>query len=150
MQTSLPDLPFPYTGIELPDEPKSFACAASQTFPRTDLRTLSPWITFTNEIGEAIRTAMNLNKFPEGHQLKVGNSLSVKSPVSNEEALRGHAALELHAAVTGTVKALGVQGRFVFPLSGNVAIVGDPDFAWVQDKDRPHPKIIVCASTLLE
>jgi hypothetical protein len=88
-----------------------------------------------NEVDEAIYTVMKLNHLSIGHQFGVGNAFAQKSPVSNEEALRGHAALELHTAVADVAKILGVQGSFVFPTTGNSAIVGGPDFSWVQNRD---------------
>ena len=63
--------------------------------------------------------------------------------VANEEALRSHETVELHEPVADVLKALGVQGEFALPGSGNIAIVRNPDFSWVKGSKQPRPKIIV-------
>jgi len=61
---------------------------------------------------------------------------------------RNHARIVLLEPVAHVVRMLGVQGRFSTS-SGTTAFIGDPDYLWFMDKDRPHPKLIVCASTAL-
>lgn len=56
---------------------------------------------------------------------------------------------ELHEPVAEVLKILEVQGEFALPGSGNVAIVGDPDFSWVKVSKQPHPKIVVCESVAM-
>ena len=72
---------------------------------RTDLKTLTPWTSFPNDIHQAI--------------------------VENEERVRIHPAVALHEPVEAVLEILGVRGRFALSGGGNAAIVGDPDFSWV-------------------
>jgi hypothetical protein len=144
MRTSLPDLPFPTIGINIePTEPLSSARTAPRTYPRTDLRLLRPWTSFEDDIANIIQTAMTSKNISSGMLFDVGNTLSQPSPVSNEETLRSHANLELHLAVKGVMAVLGYVGKFVVSGSGNIALVGDPDFAWVEGLGKMHPKLTV-------
>ena len=65
--------------------------------------------------------------------------------MENEEAIRAHAIYALHCPVEEVLNKLGVTGSFYLSGGGNTAIVGSPDFSWIMDDTRPHPKIIVCA-----
>ena len=145
MQTNLPDLPFTnYGKAELaPFGTHSSAQANPRKFPRTDLEALRHWTSFPNEIDQAIRSATthaNLSSAP----------FTIDAPkrtriVKNEEAIRAHASYTLHSPVEEVLNMLGVTGSFELSGGGNIAIVGSPDFSWIMDDTRPHPKIIVCA-----
>lgn len=89
---------------------------------------------------------MRHNNLLPGTQLTVGNSISEQTLLSNEEGLRAHVFLELNPAVKGVVNKLGVQGRFDLPGAGNVTVVGNPDFSWIQGDGKMHPKLVVCPS----
>ena len=150
MITSFPDLPFTDYGDALLNP--AFRSAAKSTdstpqaYPRTDLDILTPWISFPTDIHEAIQSSTkraNLSPAPFPIPL-----LPKERVVANEEGLRSHAMVELHEPVVEVLKVLGVQGEFVLPGSGNVAIIGDPDFSWVKGSEQPHPKVIVRGSVL--
>ena|ERR1700722_1196322 len=144
MRTSLPDLPFPTIGIQIEStEPLSSPRATPRAYPRTDLRSLRPWTSFKDNIERLIQTAMTSKNILSGTSFDVGNTLSQPSPVSNEETLRSHANLELHLAVKDVVAVLGYVGKFVVSGSGNVALIGDPDFAWIEGSEKLHPKLTV-------
>jgi hypothetical protein len=147
MQTSLPDLPFPTIGIQVdPSMPKSAAKTTPRTFPRTDLKTFKLWTSFVKDIEEVICTTMADHNLLPGTPLTVGNLYTEPTEVQNEEALRGHVNGELNPAIRGVVRVLGIEGLFVLPGSGNVALVGEPDFSWVSGGKRMHPKLVVCNS----
>jgi hypothetical protein len=61
----------------------------------------------------------------------------------SREALRLHVNWKLNKAVADVLKVLGIRGEFVLSGTGNIALVGNPDFTWVQGLDITHPKLIV-------
>jgi hypothetical protein len=63
--------------------------------------------------------------------------------VENEEKIRTHPTVALHEAFEQVLKMLGVNGWFALPGSGNIAIVGDPNFLWIMSPTQLHPKVIV-------
>jgi hypothetical protein len=147
MQTSLPDLPFTtYGDAEFdPTAPHSVSQSKPRTYPRTDLQTLMPWTSFPNEIDQRIRSATTLSRLT--HTTFTVKCWDEPNPVTNEETIRAHAMLASHVAVQKVLEKLGVIGRFTVPGSGNSAIVGDPDFSWIENlHTRPHPKLVVCVS----
>ena len=66
MQTILPDLPFTNYGDAVLDGSgiHSAAESSSRTYPRTDLRTLTPWTSFPNDIHQpsypSLQTLMHI------------------------------------------------------------------------------------------
>jgi hypothetical protein len=96
-----------------------------------------------SDIEDVIRINMAARNIPNGAQLTVGSLVAESSVVQSEEGLRCHAHVELHAAVWGVARALGVQGFFALPSSGNIAIVGEPDFSWISGGPRLQPKLVV-------
>ena len=92
--------------------------------------------------GHRRRDSMAKKGLRAGTRLTVGNIFSVPTLVSNEEKLRLHVSLELNAAVEGVLAALGIEGEFSLPGSGNAALVGDPDFLWLE-KGSVQPKLLV-------
>jgi hypothetical protein len=143
MQTSLPDLPFTnYGKAELrPSGTHSIPKSTPRTYPKTDLKTLTPWTSFPNDIHQAIQSATTrTNLPPTPFVIKV--STTTRS-VENEERIRTHATVALHEAVEKVLEMLGVNGWFALPGGGNVAIVGDPDFSWIMSPPQPHPRVIV-------
>ena len=144
MQTSLPELPFTnYGKAELrPSATHSTAKSTPRTYPRTDLQTLTPWTSFPDDIHQAIQSATaraDLSSTPL--HIKAWTETSF---VGNEEDLRAHARFALHSPVEMVLEKLGVKGWFAMSGSGNVAIVGNPDFSWIMSPSQPHPKLIVC------
>jgi hypothetical protein len=123
--------------------PRSAALAGPRAFPRTDLKTLRPWTSFMNDIEDVIHTKMATCDIPHGTQITVGSLRTEPPVVQSEEALRSHADVELHAAVRGVARKLGVQGFFTFPNGGNITIVGEPDFSWISGGPSLHPKLVV-------
>jgi hypothetical protein len=96
----------------------------------------------------AILAAMANKNIPSGTPINAGNTLSEPTTVSNEEFLRAHAHLDLHSVVAGVLQQLGYKGRFSGSGSKNVALVGDPDFAWIEGGQRMHPKLVVRITSL--
>ena len=144
MQTSLPELPFTnYGKAELrPSATHSTAKSTPRTYPRTDLQTFTPWTSFPSDIHKAIQSATacaDLSSTPFHIDARTKTSF-----VENEEDLRAHARFALHELVEMVLEKLGVKGWFTVPGSGNVAIVGAPDFSWIMSPTQPHPKVIVC------
>lgn len=147
MQTTLPDLPFPSIGIRISKGPKSAAKTTAGQRPRTDLRFLKPWTSFSNDIDNAIGVSMENKGLHPGTKLTVGNVIAVQTVVSNEEKLRGHVMLDLNAAAEGVLAVLGTEGEFALPRSGYTALIGDPDFLWVENGSI-QPRFLVSISTL--
>lgn len=102
---------------------------------------------FEDDIAHSIQTAMTSNNISSGMSFIVGNEWLEQSPVSNEETLRSHADLELHLAVSGVMKRLGYKGKFAVSCSGDVAIVSEPDFAWIEGFGKMLPKLVVWTLT---
>jgi hypothetical protein len=142
MLTSLPNLAFPAMGYRL-KEPLSSSYATPRSYPRTDLKTLRQWTSFENDIANSIQTAMASKNIISGTLITVGNTLSKPRPVSNEAGVCTHAELELHPAVQDVLEILGYKGWFALSNSGNIALVGDPDFAWINELSSLHPKLVV-------
>jgi hypothetical protein len=44
------------------------------------------------------------------------------------------------------MKELGCKGKFAVSDGGNVAIVGNPNFAWIEGFGKMHPKLVVWTS----
>ena len=151
MQTSLPDLPFTNYGDAVLDGSgiHSAAESSSRTYPsRTDLRTLTPWTSFPNDIHQAILSeSANTHAHLPSTPFDI-SGWTIATVVDNEESIRAHATVALHVPAEVVLRKLGVNGRFAMPGGGNSAIVGDPDFSWVMSPgaQRPHPKVIVCVS----
>jgi len=93
---------------------------------------MKPRTAFGKDINDAIHAAMEKNDLPAGTPLTVGNAILVQTNVATEEELRAHITYDLNSAVKSVLAAFKIKGRFVLsPASGNVAIVGEPDFSWV-------------------
>src|ERR1700722_17590547 len=144
MQTTLPDLYFSYMDIYVaPDEPKSSAKATPHRYPRTDLRNFTPWTTFEHDIHQAILSAMTQrNVAPGGVSITVGNPPRSRR-VANEEDLRAQANVALHEAVEDVIQFLGLHGNFRTPGHGNTAVIGDPDYSWIEGGRDLHCKLPV-------
>jgi hypothetical protein len=143
MQTNLPDLPFTSIGINTdPNEPRSAIKNPSRAYPKTNLKMLQPWTSFTNDIDAVIRTTMADRNIPlSGAQLLVGNLLRVSTEVMNVEDLHAHVKAGLFAATLDVLESLGINGDFK---SRSSALVGRPGFAWVSGATRTkHPKLVV-------
>jgi hypothetical protein len=138
LQTSLPDLPFTNYGNAELRPFGTHSAAKSDLCPRTDLKTLTHWTSFSKDIHQAITARAHLPSTPF-----TVKAWTTSSFVENEESLRAHAIFALHTPVREVLDMLGVKGRFAFPDSENAAIVGDPDFLWVTAPTQPHPKVIV-------
>jgi len=145
MQTSFPDLPFPFAGAFIPSTFKSVVTCTPRAYPRTDLTTMCSWPSFLDDIDSAIQKAMVHNNISTGTKLTVGPVVRRPQMIRCEEGLRGHAQSELHGAVLDVLARLGIEGEFYIPGGGGVAIVGEPDFSWIQDQGnmQPHPKLAV-------
>jgi hypothetical protein len=145
MQSSLPNLPYTNYGDA---EPFFFRSSSVETspraYPRTDLATLTHWTSFIDEVDQAINSAVNLVHVPLT-TFTIGASMA--SRVNDEEAVRSHAMVSLLGPVAHVVQMLGVQGFFY--TSSGTATIGSPDFLWITDEQRPHPKLIVRVSTAL-
>ena len=152
MQTSFPDLPFTNYGDAVLHTSGIHSAARScpRTYPRTDLQTIKPWTNFLEDIHQAILSATAHAQLP--HTPFGINGATWDTFVENEEKLRGHALGALHVPVEAVLTRLGVNGNFVIPGGGNIAIVGDPDFSWVMStgaqQAQLHPKVVVCISVL--
>jgi hypothetical protein len=148
MQTSLPDLPFTNYGDAVLHVSgiRSAAKYSARTYPRTDLRTLTPWTSFPNDIHQAILSANTRAHLPSTPFDIRGWTTDMV--VRNEENIRTLATVALHIPAEDVLRKLGVHGSFDTPGGGNSAIVvGDPDFSWVMSPEaQPHPKVIVCVS----
>jgi hypothetical protein len=142
METTLPDLPFQSIGIlTIPDEPRSPSENDPRAKPKTDLKTLQPWTSLTNDIDSVIRTAMaDRNTPPSGAPLLVGNLIRFSTEVVNEDDLCAHVKMELFAAARDVLEALGINGDF----KSIGALVGRPGFAWVSGATgMKHAKLVV-------
>ena len=109
-------------------------------------------VSFANDIEEIILTSMAACNIPCGTQLTIRNVIRQRTKVQSEERLRSHANLELHAAVKEVVEELGIDGFFTLPGSGNITLVGEPDFLWVSGDPTGsslHPKLVVFISAPL-
>ena len=140
MQTSLPDLPFTNHG-NAKLRPSGTHSTAKLAHPRTDLKTLTPWTSFPNDIHQVIQSATahaHLSSTPFHIDAWTDTEF-----VENEESLRSFANFALHKPVQKVLEKLGVNGWFASPGGGNVAILGDPDFSWIMSTAQPHPKVIV-------
>lgn len=62
--------------------------------------------------------------------------------VACEDDVHEVANTELHDAVVDVLSQLGVKGRFYRPRSGEIGIIGDPDFAWLH-VGTGQPKLVV-------
>ncbi|KIL70192.1 hypothetical protein M378DRAFT_7103 [Amanita muscaria Koide BX008] len=152
MQTSLPDLPFTYARAEInPSGVHSAAKSTPRTYPRTDLTTLIPWTSFPMDIHQAVQSATTdarLSSTPFNIPF-VATTSGVF--VGNEEKIRAYAIWALHEPVEAVLRRLEVNGSFILPGSGEVGIVGDPDFSWItsgrgtctHSQTPSHPKLIV-------
>jgi hypothetical protein len=96
------------------------------------------------DIEDVIRTNMAGCNISPGTQLTVGNLIRRPTAVQSEEGLRLHAHVELNAAVEEVVEVLGIKGFFTLPSSGNITLVGEPDFSWISGDTRMQPKLVVC------
>jgi len=149
METCLPQLKFSNYAKALLAPTNSTWKSSSRSHPRTDLDNLVPWDTFPTDINTAIESAMK-------HHGSSSDSFSISglsedSIIENEEALRAHVKYALHIPVEKVAKELGLQGSFRFSGSGNIAIVGGPDFCWVVDVlKKPHPTLVVSLSFKLD
>lgn len=146
MQTTLPDLPFACAEAELhPEGFKSSSKATPRRYPRTDLKNLVPWTSFPNDIHKAIQSATTHANLPFSTPFTI-NVLQKPRLVANEEMIRSHAVVSLDEAVEEVVRKLRVTGWFIPPGSGNIAIIGDPDYSWIMSRAadaQSHPKLIV-------
>lgn len=143
METSLPELPFSdYGEAEIdPSGVHSSVKASPRTHPRTDLETLTPWVSFLNDVHQVISTTARAKLTPDPFKIWV---LGLKTYVQNEEDIRTHAKFAFHKPVETVVQMLGVQGKFVTSGGGNTAIIGSPDFLWIMNTStQPHPKVVV-------
>jgi hypothetical protein len=145
MQTTLPDLPFIGYGDATTPTFHSFASANPRKYPRTDLKTLTPWTSFVDDVHQAVQSATALAKLSSA-PFKIGNTPR-RRVVKSEEKLRGHAAFALHEPVEDVLKVVGVVGSFDESGSGNPALIGDPDFSWIMGEEQRHPKLVVRVST---
>ena len=148
MQTSLPDLPFPDYGDAVPAASGIHSASKSspRRHPRTDLQTLTPWTSFSNDIHQAILATTHAHLLPTTPFHVNGRTWN--TVVENELRIHVHATVALLEPAEDVLRRLGVNGRFVMPGGGNSAIVGDPDFSWITSSgtQRPHPKVIVRVS----
>ena len=133
------------TSLSVPLEsvyPTGPGALSRRPLPRTDFRSMKLWTSFAKDIDDVIQVSMAKKGLRPGTRLTVGNIFSVPTLVSNEDKLRSHVSLELNAAVEGVLAALGIEGEFSLPGSSNAALVGDPDFLWVE-KGGMQPKLLV-------
>ena len=140
MQTRLPNLPFMNHGTAEfdPVGAHSASTPTPQRFPRTDLRTLRLWASFSTDIHEAITARPNLPSTP----FYIGPWTS-SIPVEEEEDVRFCAKFALHEPVRAVLRILGVNGQFSSG-HGNVAVVGNPDLSWISTNNaQPRPKLVV-------
>ncbi|KAF9514178.1 hypothetical protein BS47DRAFT_1485282 [Hydnum rufescens UP504] len=120
METTLPDLPFTDYGPAVLGQFHSAVRATPWKYPRTDLQVLRPWTTFPADIHDAIQSAPAFATLSSA-------AFSIGLPGSLDRV----------------VNRLGVVGDFQTEGSGNTTVIGSPDFSWVMDRDRPHPKLVV-------
>jgi hypothetical protein len=80
----------------------------------------------------------------DGTVVKAGLDLSGEplEVVACEDDVHEVASMELHRAVRDVLRQLGVEGRFYRPKSGEIGIIGDPDFSWLH-VDTGNPKLVV-------
>ena len=63
--------------------------------------------------------------------------------MESEERLRCYATFTLHEPVGDVLRKLGVNGEFALTDGYDVAILGEPDFAWITSNGQRHSKRIV-------
>lgn len=143
MQTSLPELPFPYIDPVYSRKHSAIRSTPRQ-YPHTDLQHLIPWESFHSDLHTAIEAACIARNIPTGTSLTVGTQLSRGRLVNDEEALRAHAGFVLHMAAEDVLAHLGVIGDFTSSV-GSDAIVGAPDSSWVE---LGRPRLVVCVSAI--
>jgi hypothetical protein len=142
MQTTLPDLPFNARGI-ITAATHSYQYSTPRVFPRTDLEQFDLWETFAADIHTAIKDAMTTKGIADGTNITAGENLRRRaSVVACEDDVHEVANTELHAVVVDVLSELGVEGRFYRLGSGEIGIIGDPDFAWLH-AGTGHPKLVV-------
>src|SRR6266576_1749426 len=143
MQTSLPALPFTMlSNAELdPFGTYSASKMTERKYPRSDLRTLTPWVSFPDDICRAVQSAATAHPHLST-PFNIGG-IEDMGYVGNEEDLRAYAVWALHMPVMKVLNRLGVNGWFKTPGRGNTAIIGDPDFSWIASAAQPHPKLMV-------
>jgi len=147
VQTSLPDLPFTNHGnVEFDPSGSGTHTTARLTprrYPSTNLRTLTLWTSFPNDICRAVQSATTAHPHLSSTPFDIGLA-DTDLVVENEESLRSYATWALHKPVQKVLEKLGVNGRFRASGGGNVPILGNPDFLWVMSNAQPaHPKLIV-------
>jgi len=113
-----------------------------RTYPRTDLAHFTPWDTFESEIHHAITTRMTAMNISPDIEYDIGLMPMKQQIVENEEDVRYEARAQLHNLVEVVLGILGIDGRFARSGSGNIQIVGDPDFSWLRNPTK-HPKVVV-------
>jgi hypothetical protein len=139
MKTRFPDLPFTNYGKAELRPIHSTGKLTPRTYPKTDLKTLTPWTSFPNDIHQAVQSATaHLPTTPFDIEVSTDTRF-----VENEEKIRTHATVVLHEVVEKVLGRVEVNGWFALPGGGNIAIVGDPDFSWITSSNQPHPKVIV-------
>lgn len=140
MQTSLPDLPFRDYADAALDESGIYSTAqcGRRRHPRTDLKALTPWTSFPNDIHNAILA------IPHARTPFHIDGPTSDAFVDSELTIHHHALDTLLRPAANVLMRLGVNGRFAQPGGGNSAIVGDPDFSWITSSaSQPHPKLTV-------
>ncbi|PPQ97034.1 hypothetical protein CVT26_001292 [Gymnopilus dilepis] len=147
MRTILPDLPFTKfaDAVPLASGAHSKIDPTTRAHPKTDLQHLTPWVSFSEEIHQAIESAMARVRLNPGH-FDLIYEPAYPSPVGCEEEIRCHATFALHRPVERVLQALGVEGRFCSPHGVDYALIGEPDFLWISGKPQSAdlcPKLVV-------
>jgi hypothetical protein len=133
----------------LPEPPFTpvFVCgkyigAEPQKNLRTDLQSFLPWLTFENDIHNAIMAAMAAKKIPIGTQLEISKPIQMDDGEGEELGWVYHADCALQHAATVVLRRLGSAGRFKRTSAGNYEIIGEPDYVW-DYMGIKHPRIVV-------
>ncbi|KAF8347604.1 hypothetical protein F5887DRAFT_1072595 [Amanita rubescens] len=140
MKTTLPTLSYNPTGFVWFEDFHSSAYTKERAFPRTDLEHLVRWDTFETEINDAIGARMSAMNIPLGAEYDLGPLRKKRPRVTDEEAVRRVAEVQLHDLVVDVLGILGIEGWFSSP-SGKNQIVGEPDFSWLRDTTM-HPRVV--------
>lgn len=146
MKTTLPTLSYNPTGFVWFEDFHSSTYTKERAYPRTDLEHLVRWDTFETEVNDAISSRMSAMNIPLGTEYDLGPLRKKRPRVTDEEAVRRVAEVQLHDLVVDVLDILGIEGWFSSP-SGKNQIVGEPDFSWLRDTTM-HPRVVARVSMI--
>ncbi len=146
MITTFPTLSYNPPGFVWFEDFHSSGYTKERAYPRTDLKRLVPWDTFETEINKAIDDRMSAMNILSGAEYDLGPLRNKQPRVTDEEAVRRVAEVQLHDLVVDALDILGIKGWFSSP-SGRNQVVGEPDFSWLRDNTM-LPRVVVRVSVI--